>query len=298
MNKTSRLAAFAALASLLAACSDGSAPSSRSQVTFNLATGGVAGPAMNQSGALALDGDVLVLDTVKLVLRDIKFQRVNEDACDNEDNDGENNDGTHDDVAPSNLVRPASLHDDGGNDDGDDGHSDACESFNAGPYLLDVPLGPEVEKAFSVVVDTGTFDQVRFKIHKPEDDSGDPKDIAFLADHPDYNQVSIRVVGTFNGTPFVYTSDLNAKQTLVFTTPLVVAESMQNVDVTIKVDVSAWFSNGAGGLVDPATGNKGGENENLVKDNIRDSFHAFRDDNRDGEDDDHEGSDHYRALQP
>jgi hypothetical protein len=285
MKTTSRLAAFAALASLVAACSDGSAPSSRSQVTFNLATGGVAGPALNQSGALALDGDVLVLDTVKLVLRDIKFKRVNEDQCDGEDESG-------DDSATPTLVRPASLHDDGGENDGDDGHSDACESFNAGPYLLDVPLGTGVEKAFSVVVDTGTFDQVRFKIHKPEDDSGDPKDIAFLADHPDYNQVSIRVVGSFNGTPFVFTSDLDAEQRLAFATPLVVAESMQNVDVTINVDVSNWFSNGAGGLVDPATGNKGGENESLVKDNIRDSFHAFRDDNRDGEDDDHEGSDH------
>ena len=292
MKRTSRLAAFAALTGLLAACGDGAGPTARSQVTFNIASGSVAGPALSQGTTLALDGDVLVLDTVKLVLRDIKFQRVNEDACDNENDDGENNDGTHDGVAGSSLIRPASLHDDGGNDDGDDGHSDACESFNAGPYLLDVPLGSEVEKAFSVVVDTGTFDQVRFKIHKPEDDSGDPKDVAFLTDHPDYNKVSIRVVGSFNGTPFVYTTDLNAKQKLIFATPLVVAESMQNVDVTIKVDVSNWFSNGAGGLVDPTTGNKGGENENLVKDNIRDSFRAFRDDNRDGEDDNHEGSDH------
>jgi hypothetical protein len=284
MPKTYQLAAFAAVAGLLTACSDGSGPSARSQVTFNLATGSVASPTLLQGNA----ADVLVLDTVKLVLRDIKFQRVNETACDNENDDGENDDGTHDDATPSSPIRPASLHDDGGNDDGEDGHSDACESFNAGPFLLNLPLGADVEKGFSVAVDTGTFDEVRFKIHKPDHGSTDPKDIAFLTDHPDYDMVSIRVVGRFNGTPFVYTTDLNAQQKMAFATPLVVAESMQNVNVTIKVDVSGWFSNGSGGLVDPATGNKGGQNESLVKDNIRNSFHAFRDDNRDGEDDDHE----------
>jgi len=285
MRIPSRLTAFAALASLLAACSDGAGPSARGQVTFNLATGGIARPALLQGNA----ADVLVLDSVKLVLRDIKFQRVNEDACDNENDDGENNDGTHDDATPSTPIRPASLHDDGGNDDGDDGHSDACESFNAGPYLLDVPLGPGVEKAFSVAVDAGTFDQVRFKIHKPDNDSGDPKDVAFLAANPAFDKVSIRVVGSFNGTPFVFTTDLNAQEKMAFAQPLVVAAAATNVDVTIKVDVSNWFSNGTGGLVDPATANKGGQNESLAKDNIRDSFHAFRDDNRDGEDDDHEG---------
>jgi hypothetical protein len=291
MTKTLRLAAFAALAGVLAACSDGSSPTARSQVTFNLATGSLAAPALLQGDTIATATDTLVLDSVQLVLRDIKFQRVNEDACDNEHND-DGDDSGHGDASGSTMVRPASMHDDGGEDDGDDGHSDACESFNAGPFLLDLPLDTSVTKAFSVAVDTGTYGQVRFKVHKPEDDSGDPKDVAFLAAHPEFNKVSIRVVGSFNGAAFVFTTDLNAQQRLALVPPLVVADSMQNVDVTIKVDVSGWFSSGAGGLLDPATGNKGGENEDLVKDNIRDSFHAFRDDNRDGEDDDHEHGSH------
>ena len=292
MTKTPNLAVFVALAGLLAACSNGSGPTTRSQVTFNLATGSTTAPAAPQGGTFANAADALVLDNVKLVLRDIKFQRVNEDACDNEHND-DGDDSGHGDGSGSTMVRPASMHDDGGNDDGDDGHSDACESFNAGPFLLDVPLTPGIEKAFSVAVDTGTFDQVRFKIHKPDETSADPKDVAFLTAHPEFNQVSIRVAGSFNGTPFVFTTDLNEQERLALVPPLVVAGSMQNVDVTIKVDVSGWFSDGAGGQVDPATAGTGGVNEDLVKDNIRGSFHAFRDDNRDGEDDDHEGgSDH------
>lgn len=291
MTTTARAAAFLTLSGLLAACSDGSAPSAKSQVTFSLATGGVAGPALLVSDTIATDTDTLVLDSVQLVLRDIKFERVNEDACDDEHDDDGDDDQADEDVAASSLIRPASLHDDGGEDDGDDGHSDACESFNAGPYLLDLPLGPGVEKAFSVVVDTGTFNEVRFKIHKPRRDEGDPRDIAFLEAHPGFDQISIRVVGSFNGEPFVFTTDLDAQQRLALVPPLVVADAMQNVDVTIKVDVSGWFTDGAGGLVDPATASNDGENESLVKDNIRDSFRAFRDDDRDGEDDDHEGSD-------
>ncbi|HSB53199.1 MAG TPA: hypothetical protein VLD58_02550 [Gemmatimonadales bacterium] len=285
MSPNSRLAAVVALTGLLAACSDGSAPTARSQVRFNLATGAATGPAF-LSDTVATATDTLVLDSVQLVLRDIKFQRVNEDACDNENEPGDDN-GT--DSVPH-TIRMASLHDDGGSDDGDDGHADACESFNAGPYLLDVPLDTAVAKAFTIAVDTGTYEQVRFRIHKPEDD-GDARDVAFLAAHPDFNKVSIRVVGSFNGQAFTFITDLSAQERMALVPPLVVADSMQNVDVTIKVDVSKWFSNGAGGLVDPNTGLKGEANENLVKDNIRNSFRAFRDDNRDGEDDDHEGHD-------
>jgi hypothetical protein len=286
MSPNSRLVAAVALTGLLAACSDGSAPTARSQVRFNLSTGAVTGPAF-LSDTIATSTDTLVLDSVQLVLRDIKFQRVNEDACDNEDEPGD--DATTDTVA--HTVRMASsLHDDGGENDGDDGHADACESFNAGPYLLNVPLDTAVVKAFTIAVDTGTFDQVRFRIHKPEDD-GDAKDVAFLAAHPDFNRVSIRVVGSFNGTPFTFITDLKAQERMALVPPLVVADSMQTVDVTIKIDLSHWFSNDAGGLVDPASALQGQPNEDLVKDNIRNSFRAFRDDNRDGEDDDHEGHD-------
>lgn len=293
MTTIARRAACLTLAGLLAACSDGAGPSTKTQVTFNLATGGPAGPALLMGDTLATDTDTLVLDSVQLVLRDIKFERVNEDACDDEHDDDGDDDRPDDDLTAAALIRPASLHDDDGEDDGDDGDSDACESFNAGPFLLDLPLGPDVERAFSVAVDTGTYEEVQFKIHKPRRDEGDPRDIAFLDAHPNFEGVSIRVVGAFNGEPFVFTTDLDAKQELEFASPLVVAGSMQNVDVTIKVDLSRWFADHQGGLVDPATANPGGEHASLVKDNIKDSFHAFRDDDCDGEDDDYEdeGSD-------
>ena len=139
MKTTLRLASAAVFAGLLAACSDGSSPSVKSQVTFNLASGSLAGPALLSGDTLATDTDTLVIDSVQLVLRDIKFQRVNEDACDNEHNDDGDDDGTSDQGPGDHL---AALHDDGGEDDGDDGHSDSCESFNAGPLPARCPARP------------------------------------------------------------------------------------------------------------------------------------------------------------
>lgn len=275
MIRTSRLSALVALTAL-AACSTGSGPSTGTQVTFNLGTQGNALGALRGDTLTSPSNDTLVIDSVQIVLRDIKFQRTNEDLCDVEDS------------LESGSARMAFSHDGDGNsgssdDDGNDGEHDGCESFNAGPYLLDLPLGGGVTRGFSVGVDTGSYDQLRIKIHKPEDD-GDAKDVAFVAAHPEFNKVSIRAVGTFNGQPFTFVTDLNAQQRMDLVPPIVVADSVTNVDITIDVDLSNWFSDGAGGLVDPNTGNKGGSNDNLVNDNIKDSFRAFRDEDRDGHD--------------
>ena len=53
------------------------------------------------------------------------------------------------------------------------------------------------------------------------------------------------------------------------------------MNVTLTVDVRSWFAS-AGALVDPASANPGGQNENLVKENIERSFRSFEDDNCDG----------------
>jgi hypothetical protein len=282
-SKTPRLMALMATMGLMAACSSGSGPSAASQVTFNIGTqgaGAVRGAFLSDTQATS--SDTLVIDKVELVLRDIRFKRVEDDNCPTDDSlhaasMGGDNDGPND-----------NGHHDGGDNDGHDGHNDACESFNAGPFLLDLPLGPGVTRAFSVAIDTGTFNQLRIKIHKPENDSGDQKDIDFLTLHPDFQGVSIRATGTFNGVAFTYLSDLNAEQRIALIPPITVADSAANVDLTIKVDLATWFKDGLN-LVDPNSANKGEANENLVRDNIRDSFHAFRDENHDCHNDD--GSD-------
>lgn len=278
---TPRLLALLAITGGLAACSDGTGgPSTGSQVTFNIGTRASDGAPLQSflSDTFTTGGtDTLVLDKVEVVLRDIRFKRVEDSGCPDDDH----NDSTVTTLMGGDGSHHDGEHGDGGDDDGHDGHNDACESFKTGPLLLDLPLGPGVQRAFSVAVDTGTFNELRVKIHAPRTDSADAADVAFLAAHPDFEGVSIRATGTFNGTPFTYTTNLNAKERVRLIPPITVADSMSNVDVTIKVDLAGWFKDAGGNFINPETGNAGGANENVVKDNIKDSFHAFHDGNHD-----------------
>jgi len=70
--------------------------------------------------------------------------------------------------------------------------------------------------------------------------------------------------------------------------PLVVDASGSSTNLTIRLDVSTWFRvGGTGTVIDPSTANPGGANEGAVKDNIKHSVKAFRDENHDG--DEHNG---------
>ncbi len=135
----------------------------------------------------------------------------------------------------------------------------------------------------AIDVEPGTYDEIEFDIHKVSND--DPEDADFRAAHPDFIGVTIRVQGTYNGTPFTYTTDLNEEQEFEIAPPLVIDENTGSVNLTIRFDLSQWFRDGQGGLLDPATGNKGGDNESLINENIKQSLEAFEDEDRDGEDD-------------
>jgi len=253
MNRTAlRAAAVMAAAAAIAACSDSGSPSNAAQVSFNLATR--AAPAAVVSTAFAgtpetyTDGsNTLVIDQVRLVLREIELKRVEATAACGESPGG-----------------------------------DACEKLEVGPILLDLPLGGAggAARVFSVQVAPGTYDEIEFEIHKPSHD----EDAAFVQAHPEFDGVSVRVTGTFNGQAFSYTTDLDAEEEIELSPPLVIPESAAS-DLTLFVDLDRWFRDGTGGLVDPASANAGQSNEGLVENNIKSTLHAFEDENEDGADD-------------
>ena len=152
---------------------------------------------------------------------------------------------------------------------------DGCHEFQAGPFLLRLPVDGELNTLVTIDVPPGTYDEVEFEIHKPDDDT--PIDQAFLSTYPEFEDVSIRVEGWFNGSWFVFTQDLNERQEVDLLPNLVVDESPMETNLTLTLDVSTWFVDSAGGLVDPRSANKGGENEKLVEDNIEQSIDAFED---------------------
>ena len=238
------------LAAALAACSDSSGPaSSGPQAVFQLATSPkVAAPGMAALGGpeiLVAGTDVIQVDSVLMVLREIELNAVGGAPCVNTATD------------------------------------DSCEELEIGPELFDLPLGSGATRAVTVPIPVGSYDKIEFEIHKPEssDDGG------FLALHPEYDGVSIRMVGTWNGTPFTYTSDLDVEQEHSFAPPLDVTDNT-SAGVTMLVDLQTWFLNQAGdGFINPATANKGGQFEGEVKSNIEASINAFEDHDRDGVED-------------
>lgn len=247
------LAAFACAAS---ACSDSGGPSNQGQLNFNLSTqtapAAVAGASFTLSGTPEsfTDGtNILVINQVQLVLREIELHRAGAAA------------------------------------DCGEGGSQDCQELEFGPVLLDLPLGtPGAARSFSVQIEPGSYDKVEFKVHKPSssDDAG------FVQANPDFNGISVKVTGTYNGSDFSYTSDLEREMEFGLN-PALVANESAATELTVFVDLSRWFRDGAGALVDPGTAGAGQPNESLVEQNIKSSLDAFEDDDHDGRDD---GPDH------
>jgi|ERR671923_226675 hypothetical protein len=248
-----------ALSFALAACSD----SNTGTVSFALTARQAAAPAASaalssttaapsvaatgDSTVIMLGNDSIIVRSAQLVLEQVELKRSDVASCDA-------------------VV---------GNGD--------CEEFETGATLVSLPLGSAAIAAeVSVSAPPGTYNALEFKIHKPS--SGD--DAAFIAAHPDFANISIRVTGTYSqaGTrsDFTFTSEVDQGQESSLVPPLTVAQG-QAANITLRVDISGWFLNAGGtALVDPASANGGQPNQGVVANNIQASFKAFEDDNRDG----------------
>jgi hypothetical protein len=156
-----------------------------------------------------------------------------------------------------------------------------CEELHANPTVVSLPTGGTVTTSLVTSVPPGTYNAFEAKIKAVM--TGDPGAADFLTANPHYNGVSVHVVGSYNGVAFSYDGTANAELELTFATPIVVDSTGMNI--TVNVDLSTWFVNGSGALVDPSTANAGGANESLVSGNIHKSFEAFEDNNKDGTDD-------------
>jgi hypothetical protein len=206
---------------------------------------------------IELGGDRIVLDQVEIVLRKVKFEG-----------------------GAGGCEGSGSLDAGGGAED--------CGEFRAGPALLDLPLGEGVVQTFSAIVPVGAYHEVQFQIHRPTNNNGDAD---FLAEHPDFEGVSIRVTGSYQHAgdpapvPFTYTTDLTSVVNVELASPVEVTAGA-TLDVTLDIDLSGWFvDHEAGRLVDPADALDGHSYESMVEQNIRQSFRVFRDGNHDGAED-------------
>ena len=273
--------AIAAIA--LTACGDGTGPSSANKVGvgFQLARTSTASPMMASSVegsaprvpgttptittsaagmTITRDGDVLVVTKAQLVVRNVKLKSAT--AVCSDDND--------DEKTGKSSNSSARREDD-----------DDCAEIRAGPFLVNVPVNGADGARVAVAVPAGTYTSIRLWLHKVT--SGDAADVAFRQANPDFRDISLRLEGTFNGTPFKFVNDVNAKLTVPLTKPLVIGTGGD--DVTVSIDLSTWFLRSSGGLFSPAAANTPGQVQAQVQNNIRNAFRAFKDKNKDGRED-------------
>ena len=232
------------------ACGEPNTPTVFKTVQVSFATQGAATPMLATvfgSGSalddtLVVNEDTLVLASVEIVLREIELKRLEVAECD---------------VDPE---------------------PEGCEEFEAGPVLVSLPLGAGTDSAFALDIPPGTYTELEFDVHKVSD--SDEEDAAFRQAHPTFVDKSIRVAGTFNGQAFVFESDLDVEQELDLSPALVIEDATTQTNITILVEIDSWFRDGLGGLIDPATANKGFDNESVVKENIKNAM----DEDEDGSD--------------
>ena len=155
-----------------------------------------------------------------------------------------------------------------------------CPEIRVGPFLVDIPVTGEDGARIAVDVPAGTYGNVRMKLHKV--DANNALNLPFQQQNPDFRNISVRLEGTYNRVPFVFTNDLTTMINVPLVKPLVIKTGDQ---ITVSVDVSAWFVRAAGGLYSPALANTPGSIRGTVSGNIERAFRAFRDQNRDGRED-------------
>jgi hypothetical protein len=251
--RTIPLGGAALLALFAGACGDSVGPNATGRVVFHLA-GQAGAPAPGAARAVTVtDGvDVLVITNVEVVARKLKLERA-DGSC-----------------PPSD---PAS--------DGDDVNTDDCPVLWLPPRLLVPSLNGGATALFAVDLPAGTYTELKVQIHKPTNSS---RDAEFLVANPDFLGTSIRVTGTLNGEPFVFTTDLTTVVEVELEEPVVVTEDAP-VSLTLAIDVGAWFLAADGvGILDPRAA--GQQTRSRIEQNIRESFHAFEDDDEDGAPDD------------
>lgn len=187
---------------------------------------------MSSSDTISDNIGILVLDTVKVLIKDIKLNVANN-----------NQDSTN---------------------------------FKVGPYVLYLNLISNVNVISSGYIPVGTYDKVKFEIHKLGDNET-PPDPEFVDVNGRY---SVIAKGRYNGISFVFKSDKSAHQKLTFPGNLQVTASGKS-NITLQVRPFIWFiKNGV--YLDPGDPANQNDIDNNIKDNINNNFKCFVDNDRNG----------------
>jgi len=250
-----RVLSFIPLAALLTACS--STEPNLQHISLSLTIGGgfhassiVADQIITgTSGSLRVASAELVLSHVKLASDTAGCAAESDDVA----------------GVQASVADDSTGHEDADSTEHEDGESDAeCEPLHVGPVRVNLPLDGSTTVALDALVPAGTYTGVHAKLD------------------------SVNVTGVFTdagGTdhPFTFAARVESQIKMEFATPVTVGSGTNNL--TVNVDIGAWFKDAGGAIVDPSNP----DNQFAIRQAIRASFHAFLDDDHDGADDHDEG---------
>jgi len=179
------------------------------------------------------------------------------------------------------LVRELKFHTD---------DEDETEEFRTESFVMRLTPGTIANEVAVNNIPFGVYDKVSFKIHKPEGDET-PPDPDFKEGDSGQERFSVIVFGNYNGESFTYRSNKSFQQKVELNPDLVIDEnSAPEINVALSVNLNTWFIDRNGNQLNPFDEN----NESKIDKTIRDSFRAFKDDDRDGEKDEDEGEESNR----
>ena len=158
--------------------------------------------------------------------------------------------------------RDVDTADDDDSDSDSDSDHDGNSKFRSGAITLALPLEGGVVTPFTGQLPVGTYRGVEM-------------DAEF-----------IRLRGTYDGQSFDVTVPLNAELELDFDPPLAVTESGDPVNVSVNIDVAAWFKDSSGNTIDPRQLATNSTLRAEFRNRVRASFKAFEDSDRDADESD------------
>lgn len=150
------------------------------------------------------------------------------------------------------------------------------------PFVQDLLLITTLQEIQAFQVPFGTYDKVKVSI-----DDLDAQDGDVFTQNPELQNLSIRIegyLGEDTTQTFVFTSDITLDISVEFSPPIVIDEMTVNRNLMIDLDYGSWFLDRSGRFIDPT---QPGSQERIER-NIQNSLRVFRDDDRDGKEDDDE----------
>jgi hypothetical protein len=210
--------------------------------------------------------DSIVVTRVRVILKDLKLKSQS-----NEDVDMDHEDGTAHQSYDYNHFEDSTQ---------------ICEhsSQRLAPFVLDLSLTDSVQQISIDNFPAGTYDGVKFEIHRIDQDDIDSLSSAEQATFADFlagSRYSVIIDGNYyqNGqaTPFTYKSQIDAEIELPINPPLVVDSTQTTVNLTLRISSAGWFVDSNNNLIDPTDST----NAYIIDQNLKNFLSAYRDNNRD-----------------